>query len=323
VTVTLSGNAAIRVVFAHQKWYPWDRLSRQEMRCYFDRGTLHAKVHRPFLQRHVQVTGQIVDAIAELGVASVPPFYVNLADRTDLPRSRPNVTRFGPAEIDGDKEVAAPDFVFCGWPEARFDDFDTMARRMAAATESQPSDDRAYWAGRCFNAPRMRLLELTADRPELIEAFNLEPNFDRDKIAYGNAFRLMDEQAAIYRHLIDIEGVGYSARLKVLLHARRPVLIAMHPWHEWFFRYMEPFRHYVPVSRDLSDLVERIEWLRAYPAREAEIAREGQRFAQTRLTRAAAVREWARLIKAHIDAGGNLTSGREHLPKTATSMPYT
>lgn len=323
MSLSLSRTPPVRVVFEHQKWYPWDRLSRQEMRCHFDRGTLHAKVHRPFLERHVQVTGQIADAIGLLGVASVPPLYVNLADKTDLPRSRPNATRFGPVEIDGDKEVAAPDFVFGGWPEARFDDFDTMARRMALATETQPSDDRAYWAGRCFNAPRRRLLELAADRPELIEAINLEPNFDRDKLAYGNAFRLMDEQAAIYRYLIDIEGVGYSARLKVLLHARRPVLIAMHPWHEWFFRHMEPFRHYVPVNRDLSDLVDRIEWLRENPALGEEIAREGQQFAQTQLTRAAAVQEWARLLQAHIQAGGNLTSGREHLPKTATSMPYT
>jgi hypothetical protein len=293
------------------------------MCCHFERGTLHAKVHRPFLQRHVQVTSQIADAIAELGVSSVPLFYVNLADKTDLPRPRPGHTRFGPAEIDGDKEVAAPDFVFSGWPEARFDDFDAMARRMAAATESQPTDERAYWAGRCFNAPRRRLIELASARPDLIVAFNLEPNFDRDLKVYGNAFRQMDEQAAIYRYLIDIEGVGYSARLKVLLHARRPVLIAMHPWHEWFFRHMEPLRNYIPIKRDLSDLVEQIEWLRANPARELEIAREGQQFAQTWLTRAAAVRDWARLIQAHIAAGGNLTSGREHLPKIATSMPYT
>lgn len=292
------------------------------MRCHFDGGTLYAKVHRPFLQRHVQVAAQIADAISLLGVTSVPPFYVNLADKTDLPRARPGRTRFGPAEIDGDKEVAAPDFVFSGWPEARFKDYDAMARRMAIATEALPTDNRAYWAGRCFNPPRRRLIELASERPDLIEALNLESNFDRDRKVYGSAFRHMDEQAAVYRYLVDIEGVGYSARLKVLLHARRPLLIAMHPWHEWFFRYMEPLRHYVPVNRDLSDLLERIEWLRAHPAREAEIAREGQHFAQTRLTRAAAVEEWARLIQAHIEAGGNLTSGREHLPKTATSMPY-
>jgi hypothetical protein len=60
--------------------------------------------------------------------------------------------------------------------------------------------------------------------------------------------------------------------------------------------------------------------LRVNPKMEAEIAAEGQRFAQTRLTRAAAVAAWARLLENHMAAGGNLKSGLQRR-KRATGWP--
>jgi hypothetical protein len=71
----------------------------------------------------------------------------------------------------------------------------------------------------------------------------------------------------------------------------------------------------VPVARDLSDLVERIEWLRANPSMGSEIAAEGQRFAQVHLTRTAAIEAWARLLQAHVASGGNLKSGLQCLDR--------
>jgi hypothetical protein len=115
--------------------------------------------------------------------------------------------------------------------------------------------------------------------------------------------------------MIDVEGHGYSGRLKLLLHTKRVVLMQNRPWHEWFYAYIEPFRHYVPVAQDMSDLVERIEWLRTNPKLETEIAGEAQHFAQTRLTRSAAVATWARLLENHVAAGGNLKSGLHKLAR--------
>lgn len=33
-------------------------------------------------------------------------------------------------------------------------------------------------------------------------------------------------------------------------------------WYEWYYDILKPWVHYVPVKRDLSDLVEKIEWLK-------------------------------------------------------------
>lgn len=127
----------------------------------------------------------------------------------------------------------------------------------------------------------------------------------------------MEDQVSEYRYMIDVEGFGYSGRLKLLLHAARAVLMQDRPHREYFFGDIEPFRHYVPVARDFSDLVDRIQWLRANPKREAEIVAEAQHFARTRLTRRAAIEVWAALLDKHIAAGGNLRSQGEHLPRPA------
>ncbi|MEW9835756.1 glycosyl transferase family 90 [Mesorhizobium marinum] len=116
----------------------------------------------------------------------------------------------------------------------------------------------------------------------------------------------MEEQVAQYRYMIDVEGSGYSGRLKLLLHAGRAVLVIDRPYQDFYFGDLEPFRHYVPVSRYSSNLAEQVDWLRSNPAREKEIVGEAREFARARLTRRAAVEHWARLLEQHALAGGKL-----------------
>ncbi len=290
-------------------------LNREEMYCRFRAGKLKVTFRKAWLQRHMQILGIIADALASLGVREIPPFYVNLGDRP-FPNKRRFRTRFGFSNEDGYAEIAAPDFTFNGWCEAKFDNYDQKTVAIAAASECPPSDDRAFWTGRCMNDPRKALVQIAAVRPDLLEAYDAAPGYDSATHQYSGAFKTMEEQIATYRYMIDIEGAGYSGRFKMLLHSRRVVLLQERPWREWFFDDIEPFRHYVPVARDMSDLTERIEWLRANPKLEAEIAREAQHFARTRLTRAAAVAAWARLLRNHATAGGNLKSGLQNRPRS-------
>ncbi len=286
-------------------------LNRNEMYCRFHGGKVEARFRAAWLERHIQTLTLIAEALALLGVRSIQPFYVNLADTPSARRYRHFRTRFGTSAADGYAEIAAPDFVFNGWPEAQFDDYDQKARAMSAASEKTPLDNRAFWAGRCMNEARKAAVRIASMHPDLLEAYDTEPNYDGAAMRYSGTFRTMEEQVATYRYLIDVEGAGYSGRLKLQLHSKRVVLLQERPWREWFFADIEPFRHYVPVARDLSDLVERIEWLHDNPKREAEIAEEAQRFAQTHLTRSAAVATWARLLENHAASGGNLKPGLE------------
>src|SRR5690606_31933673 len=132
------------------------------------------------------------------------------------------------------------------------------------------------------------------------------------------SFMTMEDQVAKYRYMIDVEGLGYSGRLKLFLHAHRALLMLDRPYKEYFYDEMEAFRHYIPVGRYGSDVLERIDWLRSNPRREAEIINEAQEFARRRLTRQKAIESWAKLLEEHIGAGGRLRFAGESLPQPLT-----
>ena len=48
-------------------------------------------------------------------------------------------------------------------------------------------------------------------------------------------------------------------------------------YREHFYRHLEPFRHYIPVRGDLSDLTERVEWARQNDAQAKTIAENAVR----------------------------------------------
>lgn len=54
-------------------------------------------------------------------------------------------------------------------------------------------------------------------------------------------------------------------------------------YHEHFYSLVKPWQHYVPVSHDLSDLIERIRWAHDNDAEAKKIALAGQKFAQENL----------------------------------------
>lgn len=64
-----------------------------------------------------------------------------------------------------------------------------------------------------------------------------------------------------YSILLDIEGGGYSARLKYLLLSNKPLLIVNRPYKEFFFKNLQEYVHYIPVKRDLSDLIDKTKWI--------------------------------------------------------------
>jgi len=53
-------------------------------------------------------------------------------------------------------------------------------------------------------------------------------------------------------------------------------------YRQWYYDDLVPWRHFVPVAADMSDLVEKIEWCRAHDAECAKIAAGGQDFALAR-----------------------------------------
>jgi len=200
--------------------------------------------------------------------------------------------------------VAIPDFLFWGWPEAGIDDYEETVARILEEAALPPADDRMFWIGNPATHPtRQRLLELARDDKRIdAQAMGWQsPQMEAD--VPGAAWTptggfLSIPQHCRYRVLIDMQGRGFSSRLKLLLFCRRPLLIQDRPWHEYYFFDLKPFVHYIPVQEDLSDLSSRLDWIDAHKAEADAIALEGQRFAQTRLRRRHAVQYLADCLVA-------------------------
>jgi hypothetical protein len=243
------------------------------------------------------------------GLAEFGPLTISTGDRPV--NDDPGCLCLGFSRADGFHDVAIPDFVFAGWPETGIADYAETTWQIEHAGATPADHDRCGWIGDPnMHDCRHKLIELSQARPDLLDASGLDwgtsdrvrSPVDRDASVPFNYLTLA-QQTRRWSALIDIEGKGYSARLKLLLHSGRPVFVQDRPWREWYWPELKPMGNFIPVRRDLSDLIEKLEWARANPTQADAIGRAGQAMALARLTREAAILQLVRTLER---------VGREH-----------
>lgn len=226
---------------------------------------------------------------------------------TDRPPPDPGRPVMSYSALAGSRNViAVPDFSFWNWPDVGIEDYPQVAGQMIAAGARPPTDGRLFWIGNPETSPvRKRLLEIAAGDPRILATPITWVRHDRPESWASDA--IMATRASNYvslpdhcrhKYLIDIEGAGYSARLKLLLFSNRPVFLQDRPWREFYFDELEPFRHYIPVAGDLADLSRKLDWAEAHPEECRRIAANALDFAQRRLTRAAAIAHLRQVIQS-------------------------
>jgi hypothetical protein len=189
--------------------------------------------------------------------------------------------------------VAIPDFIFWNWPQIGIDDYESTIDAIAAAGQREPDDPRLFWIGNPQTHPtRGRFLEL-ADRDPRIHGVGIrwiaknDESGGRMQTAGDNYVSLADH--CRYRYLLDLQGRGYSGRVKLLLFSGRPLFLQERRWREFFYRDLAPLVHYIPVREDLRDLGTMLDWVESHPAEAARIADNAREYAQTHLRRRHAV----------------------------------
>jgi hypothetical protein len=254
-----------------------------------------------FETRNESTLGLIARAEEAHGLPAFPPTLVNTADQP-VNRKDPRWRALSYSTAAGFDDLPVPDFLFDGWPQTGIGDYEEARARLAGAGAEPAQAPTAGWIGASDTNPARRaLLELGRRHPDLLDVRDV--SWVRGSgggggpmtTAAGNYLSL-DEQVRSWTLLIDVEGNGWSARLKLLLASGRPVLVQERPWREWFFRLLRPGVHYLPVRADLSDLAAQVEWAQTHPAEAARIGRDGQRFAREHLRRTDAVRRWAEAL---------------------------
>jgi hypothetical protein len=77
---------------------------------------------------------------------------------------------------------------------------------------------------------------------------------------------------------------GFTGRFPGLLRSGS-VVFKSSRYREWFTGNLEPFKHYIPVNYDLSDLVQKVAWVHSHPREAVRIAAESRKLAETALRR--------------------------------------
>lgn len=86
-----------------------------------------------------------------------------------------------------------------------------------------------------------------------------------------------------FRWQICLDGTVAAYRLPYLLGGDSLVLKQQSPFYEHFYGQLRPWEHYVPVQRDLNDLVERVLWARDNEPEVRRIVAAAQQFARDHL----------------------------------------
>lgn len=207
-----------------------------------------------------------------------------------------------------------PSFIFDSWPECGIDSYERVFAEMVSAGDLPAADDRAFWIGNIscplkgYDNRRMGL-SVASRHPDILDFRSVEWHPDpRESKSTAGYVSLPDH--CRYRVLIDFGGMGFSARIPLLLASGRPVVLVGHPQEAWFYwdGSLKPWVHYVPCgSADGSDvseekIYEAIIWTFDNGRLCAEIGARGREYAEHHLTHAAALERIGILLLGHSSA---------------------
>ena len=96
--------------------------------------------------------------------------------------------------------------------------------------------------------------------------------------------RYSEEEQAEFKYIVNVQNNGFADRLWRLLALKVVVLQEMHAFREFFYDMLIPWVHYVPFKTDLSDLCEKIQWLRDNDEKARIIAENAQAFVRDQLS---------------------------------------
>jgi hypothetical protein len=211
-------------------------------------------------------------------------FYIN----TDDVSSKINDTlTFGYTMAED--VVPCPDFIFDKYIECGIDSYEDTINRIIDKGNKSYSVNKLFWTGNLSTQPlRYQLYELGRQHANRMEIIPMDWKRLAPKGRQHNytTYTSPDDQTR-YKYLIDCGARGYSGRVKLLLHANRPLfLVDRHQdKQEFFHRHLIPFKHYIPVKEDLSNLISQLDWAEENYDGAMDIAQNARQFALEHLNK--------------------------------------
>jgi len=194
-----------------------------------------------------------------------------------------------------------PDFNFYGWPEVGIHDYNQIISNINICGKNPYFINKVGWIGNInTHSNRKKLIEIGNENKELFDFFEMDWLSSENILLNSTKYIPIPQLVNMYSILIDIEGRGYSGRLKYLLWSHRPLLIVDRPHKEYFFEYLKEWEHFIPVKRDLSDLIDKTLWCLNNYNEALIIAENAYQISKIYLTRDACYKQWNHIISKNI-----------------------
>ncbi len=180
--------------------------------------------------------------------------------------------------------IPIPDMRFYMGLDKRFSgDLTGSIDALREAGEKAFEDSRAFWIGNIANDQARRKLYLLGKEhsDKLRICGEYAPNGVH--LWGDNPISLCDFTK--YKYLIDVRGSGWTDRIKWLLAMQRPVFIIDRPYKEYYMNDLVPMKHYVPVKEDMSDLIEKYDYMERNPELYSEICKNATAFVDKNFTK--------------------------------------
>jgi hypothetical protein len=190
-----------------------------------------------------------------------------------------------------------PDFNFHSWPQVGIHDYEELIQQIDIIGSKKAEIHKVGWIGAETNHMRRILREIGGSHEEMFDVIIMEwIRHNTSVVMNATAYLSIADLIKKYSVLIDVEGNGYSARVKYFLWSHRPLLLVDRPHKEFYYEYLKEWVHYIPVKRDLSDLVEKTKWCIDNYDEAYKIAENAYNFSRIYLTREACYKQWNTII---------------------------
>jgi len=101
---------------------------------------------------------------------------------------------------------------------------------------------------------------------------------DIHSLPFGLVPYMSNEEQCKYKYIIHIDGHVSAFRLSLELKMGSVILLVESEWKMWYSDLLKPFIHYVPVSKDLSDIYDKISWCKNNDEKCKEIVLNAKKF---------------------------------------------
>lgn len=176
---------------------------------------------------------------------------------TDCPYAMLKGNYYYCCEDERELNHVIPDYTFSAWPEAGIDSYANITSQMIRAGEQPIQHNKIFWIGNVGTHPNREVL-YNLSGGQYRHIFEVHHTMVNKHGSRGARYPYVTlPYHCKYKYLIDIEGRGYSGRLKYFLFSKRLLFIQERRYKEFFHFNLIPYVHFIPVKNDLSDLVDR------------------------------------------------------------------